>query len=100
MNKSKDTLTDVGSFTNSAYYVQLGYHLTERFTPYARYEQLRIKEGDPYFISLGETDFNRWLGGLRFSQNPNSALKAEVQVIDQVGLDRYTRYALQWAFGF
>lgn len=98
--RDEDTLTDTGSFTSTAYYVQLGYHLTERFIPYVRYEQVRIAEGDPYFESLDTADSDRWLYGLRFSQNPDSALKAEVQVVDQVGLDRYTRYAIQWAFGF
>ncbi|MBI3610293.1 MAG: hypothetical protein HY204_06280 [Nitrospirae bacterium] len=96
----KDSQASTGRFTSSAYYVQSGYHLTERFVPYLRYEQVRIAAGDPYFTALGTTNSNRWVYGLRCSLNPSSAIKAEVRVIDLVGLDRYIEYAAQWAFGF
>ncbi|MBI3810918.1 MAG: hypothetical protein HY283_01750 [Nitrospirae bacterium] len=96
----KDSQANTGNFISTAYYVQSGYHLTERFIPYLRYEQVRIEAGDPYFLKLGTTNSNRWVYGLRYSLNPNSALKAEVRIVDQVGLDRYNEYAAQWAFGF
>ena len=96
----KDTLNNTGSFGSAAAYVQSGYHLTERILPYIRYERVRIDEGDPYFTALGAPDSNRWVFGLRYSQNPSSALKAEVRAVERVGLDRYTEFAVQWAFGF
>jgi len=96
----KDADMNTGRFVNSAYYVQAGYRITEQVLPYLRYEQVRIKSGDPYFTSLGTTDSNAWVYGLRFSINPASALKGEVRVKDLVGMDRYTEYAAQWAFGF
>lgn len=96
----KDPQANTGNFISTAYYVQSGYHLTERFIPYFRYEQIRIETGDPYFIKLGTTNSNRWVYGLRYSLNPNSALKVEVRIVDLVGLDRYNEYAAQWAFGF
>lgn len=98
--RDEDTLTNTGSFTSTAYYVQAGLHLTERLVPYARYEKVQVAEEDPYFRLLETKDSNRWVYGLRYAQNPDSVLKAEVQVIDQAGLDRYARYGLQWAFGF
>ena len=96
----EDPKTGTGRFTSSAYYVQSGYHFTERFIPYLRYEQVRIEASDPYFTALGAANSNRWVYGLRYSLNPDSALKAEVRIVDQVGLDRYNEYAAQWAFGF
>ncbi|MBI3994547.1 MAG: hypothetical protein HY349_01090 [Nitrospirae bacterium] len=96
----KPSQTNTETFTSIAYYVQAGFRLTERFLSYLRYEQVRIEAGDPYFIALGSADLNRWLYGLRYSFNPASALKVEVRVVDQVGLDRYNDYAAQWAFGF
>jgi len=96
----KGSESNPGRFVSTAYYVQSGYHLTERFTPYLRYEQVQIKEGDPYFNALGTTDSNHWIYGLRYSINPSSALKAEVRIVDRVGKDRYNEYAAQWAFGF
>ena len=77
--RNEDILTDKGSFKNTAFYAQLGYYVTDRWIPYTRYERVRIEDGDPYFELLDVYDFTLWLAGLRFSQNPNSALKAEIQ---------------------
>lgn len=98
--RDEDVLTETGSFTSNVYYIQVGYYFAKQFIPYIRYEQVRIDEEDPYFSTLGMMDSHHWLYGLRFTMNPLSALKAEAQVINLSGFDRYTRYALQWTFGF
>jgi hypothetical protein len=98
--RNKDTFSDTGSYWASAYYIQGAIYILNRFIPYARYEHVNTRMDDPYFALLNTGDSIRKLVGIRFSQNVDSAIKAEVQWVDPEGQDHYTRYAVQWALAF
>ncbi len=98
---NKDEMTNTGTHHSSLWYVQLGYTIANRFIPYARYEKLSLREGDPVFKALSSTpDQQKALVGLRYNMTANSALKAEIQSIDPTdpNADNYWKYAAQWAF--
>ncbi len=84
---------------NTLYYIQAGYTFEERFTPYVRYEEMQVKEGDPYMTSLSAADDRRTIAGIRYEVSLISALKGEIRWIDTGGED-YWKYAVQWAFTF
>jgi hypothetical protein len=90
-----------GSYSSSAYYVQAGYTIAGRYTPYARYESVSIDDdGDPYFQTLGTIDSTTTTAGLRYNLNLMSSLKAEVNMVDPEGSDSFNVVTLQWAFTF
>lgn len=99
MIRNKDDFGAGDSHTSSAYYVQGGYWLTERFIPYARYEKVSVKEEDPYFTALGTADSNRVIAGVRYDLSLSNTVKAEVRFIDD-GSQDFEEYALQWAIAF
>ena len=98
--RDKDNFTDTGTYKASAFYVQGALYLLTRFIPYVRYEHMNVQSGDPYFSVLNKSDYNLKLAGIRFSQNVDSAIKAEVQRVEPEGSGHYTRYAVQWALAF
>lgn len=97
--RDEDTLTHLGTHTNTLYYIQAGYTFEEIFTPYVRYEEMQVKEGDPYMTSLSAADDRRAIAGIRYEVSLISALKGEIRWIDTGGED-YWKYAAQWAFTF
>ena len=98
--KDKDDLTGDQKYSNSAYYVQAGYSIG-KFMPFARFEKVSIdKDVDPYFNTLGTTDSERTVAGVRYNMSLVSAIKAEARKIDVQGADEYEEYALQWAVSF
>lgn len=97
--RDKDTLTDLGAHTNPLYYIQVGYTFEERLTPYVRYEEMQVKEEDPYMTALSAADDRRAIAGIRYEVSLISALKGEIRRIDTGGED-YWKYAIQWAFTF
>ena len=89
---------DSKTFQNHAWYVQGGYKIADRYTPYIRFEHVEVNENDPYFTALGTSDFDKTVVGIRFDIIPISSLKAEVRFVDGIG--DHQEYAIQWAFGF
>ncbi len=59
---------------SDSYYVQVGYQLG-RFTPYARYDTLRISDSDTYFSSQDDT--SKTAIGIRYEVNAWAALKLQ-----------------------
>jgi hypothetical protein len=98
--RNKDTFSDTGTYKAAAYYVQVGVYIVNRFIPYARFEHVDTRRGDPYFTLLNWADNTRKIVGIRFSQNVDSAIKAEIERIEPAGPGHYTRYAVQWALAF
>ncbi|MFQ5455825.1 MAG: hypothetical protein ACE5EA_06435 [Nitrospirota bacterium] len=87
-------------YSSSAYYIQGGYNIG-RAKPYIRYENLSVKEDDPYFNALGTEDNTRIVGGVRLNLAIKSSLKIEVRGIDEQDKDnKFTEYAVQWSFAF
>ncbi|MFQ5454638.1 MAG: outer membrane protein [Nitrospirota bacterium] len=97
--KDKDKLGS-DDFTNNAYYIQGGYRLIEKFTPYLRYENFSDKDNDPYMIALGRKDSIRWIGGIKYDIMYRSAIKAEYRSIDDEDKKKVNEYAVQWTFAF
>lgn len=98
--KDKDKMTGLGSKTNTLYYIQAEYTFMEKWTPYARYEQMLIDEGDPYMTALSAVDTKTSLAGLRYELSINSVLKGETRKVNPKGAEDYYVYAFQWAFAF
>lgn len=96
----KDQLTDLGVRKNRAYYIQAGYTLKEKLTPFARHEQMRVNEGDPYMTALSATSSRRDIVGIRYELAPVSALKGEIRRIDIERVGVHSEYGIQWAFAF
>lgn len=98
--RDKDQQTDLGTHTNLFYYIQAGYTFFERWTPYARYEEMQVKEEDPYMTALSAADDRRATVGIRYEVSLISALKGEIRRIRTEGGEDHSEYALQWAFSF
>ncbi len=94
----RDHSNSTGTFLNYAWYVQGGYKIADRLTPYTRFERVTVHENDPYFEALGTQDFNKTIAGIRFDIIQTSSLKAEVRFVDST--DNYQEYGIQWAFAF
>jgi len=97
------------NFDHSLGYVQLGYHLDDRWTPYFRIDIRQMDQGDPYYAPL-DRDLDIWefLVGIRFDFIANAALKFEVGFGDREERDgsgnvsnrSYTRVGVQLAWVF
>jgi hypothetical protein len=98
--RDKDQRTDSGTYTNLFYYIQAGYTFFERLTPYARYEEMKVKEEDPYMTALSAVDNRRTIVGIRHEVSLISALKGEIRRIRTEGGEDHSEYAIQWAFSF
>ncbi len=92
-----DALNDTGSYSASAYYVQLGYQLTERLKPLYRYVTLNLDEDDPYFRYLGLEGQSHHVFGVRYDLDESNALKLEFHQMDTGG-EKFSHSQLQWAF--
>jgi hypothetical protein len=87
------------TFLDYAWYAQAGYKIADRFTPYARFERVTVRDNDPYFVALGTQDLSKTIAGVRFDIIPTSSLKVEYRFINQPS-DNYNEVAVQWAFAF
>ena len=98
--ENKDKVGTAGSNKASAYYVQFGYRVTDKFKPIYRYESVDFQTKDPYFQYLGTPEGGRHVLDLRYDLDDTNALKFEVSRFEpvQTGVKSYTSYALQWAF--
>jgi len=92
---------------SSAFYVQAGYLVGERVTPYVRYESLSADGMDPYFQTMGMTmagtdrDKTIVIAGVRYDLNYRSAVKVEYRSIEDDNYDgSFTEGAVQWSFAF
>src|SRR5579863_2778577 len=99
----RDQMGGTGVHHSKAFYAQLGVPLRDRVIPYFRYEQASLNPQDPYFFNQALMGYQKSIGGVRYNLTSNSSLKAEVQwVSPDVGyhFQSYTKYKVQWAFGF
>jgi hypothetical protein len=87
---------------SNAFYIQLGYNLLDRVTPYARYEYLNVDPTDPYFLDLqNNADRFQEIVGLRFDINYlRSSLKVQYRHDDQKGDKTFNVLETQWSFNF
>jgi len=96
----KDEISD-DDFTNNAYYGLITYTLMEKWVPYVMYENLSVKEADPYMAALEiGRDTEELTVGLRYNINYRSSVKGEYRdIIDEGGAD-WSEFAVQWALAF
>jgi len=90
-------------------YFQLGYHLSDEWTPYVRFDFRQMAYGDPYYAVAGrDLDALEIVIGTRWNFLPNAALKFEVGFGEQEEEDSgggtsdegYIRVGVQLAFVF
>src|SRR3989304_4626752 len=97
--QDKDVASDK-DYTSGAYYGLITYSYKGKWVPYLMYENMSIKEADPYFMSLGTVDTTELTTGLRYNINYRSCLKGEYRrIIDEGDVD-WNEYAIQWALAF
>ena len=87
-------------FTSNAYYGLITYTLLDKYVPYLMYENISVKEDDPYFTSLGTADTQEMIAGLRYNINYRSAVKGEYRRIIDIGDLDWNEYAVQWTLAF
>ena len=98
--QDKDAIADK-DYNNGAYYGLITYAYKEKWIPYLMYENMSIKDADPYFMSLGTVDTTELTTGLRYNINYRSCLKGEYRRIIDGGDDLdWNEYAVQWALAF
>jgi len=88
-------------FSNNAYYGLITYTLREKWVPYVMYENLSVKEADPYMAALEiGRDTEELTAGLRYNITYRSSVKGEYRdIIDEGGAD-WSEFAVQWALAF
>jgi hypothetical protein len=100
-NEDKSPVTKAGKNKASAYYVQAGYRVTDKFKTIYRFENVDFLSKDPYFQYLGTPEGSRHVVDLRYDLDDTNALKFEVARFQSTDTNKwkdYTFYALQWAF--
>ncbi len=87
------------SYSATAWFVQLGYKITDKLKIIAREESLSFnKNNDSYFLILGTEQARHHLLALRYDLDESNALKLELNNTDNdISVDT-TSITLQWAF--
>lgn len=96
--KNDDRFGTAGSHTASAYYIQLGYQLTESLKPVYRYEAVDFDNNDAYFLILNAKQENRHVAALRYDLSESNALKFQAVNVSPKTGSSYNEYIIQWAF--
>ncbi len=92
-----DSVGGSGTSSARAWYVHLGYQITERLKPLYRYSDLDLEETDPYFNYLGIEGQGRHVVGLRYDLDDSNALKLEFSRMEGEEGSK-THAQVQWAF--
>jgi hypothetical protein len=91
-----------GSSTDSpSFYVHVGRHLPSPLrdvTPYARYEKMDIDAADVVFGGGVVSDYEAWVGGVRFDFDDLAALKAEYRGEKRAGGTRQDAFYVQASY--
>ena len=95
---NKNEVGASGSNTAAAYFVQLGYWLTESTKAVYRYEDLSFDDADSYFRLLGAREATHNVIALRYDVDESNSLKFEINSADVAGSKNTTSYQFQWAF--
>lgn len=86
--------------TSTVWYAQGGYAFFDMLTPYVRFEYFNdMDDADPYFVTLGATEYHKTVFGARFDIAVNSSVKIEGQFLDEPA-GASEAYWLQWTFAF
>jgi hypothetical protein len=101
--RNKDLSGGTGTHPSWAAFVQVGHTFFDLWTPYYRWEKAALDQSDAYFASQdsGRT-YSRHVFGLKYSLNPNTALKFEANRTKEfLGEEKsYTETRAQFAVRF
>lgn len=86
-------------YNSNAYYGLITYAVNEQWVPYLLYDNVSIKENDPYFIALGTKDATKETIGIRYNISFRSSVKGEARFVERGNSD-WNEFALQWALAF
>jgi hypothetical protein len=101
-----------GNYTNSLYFIEADYLVTEKLRPFLMFEKTALDSTDPYFTSITDSmSYSRWTGGLRYDLTAAAALKVSyastmqasspgLTVAQGAGTCYYDKFALQYALRF
>jgi len=96
--RNDDRFAATGSHTASAYYIQLGYQVTESLKPVYRYESVSFDNNDAYFMILNTKQENRHVAALRYDLSETNVLKFQAMNVSPKTGASYNEYVIQWAF--
>lgn len=97
--RNSDNVTG-NKYDVNAYYGLVTYAVTDKWIPYAMYENLSVEEADPYVISLGSFDTEKLTAGLRYNISYNSSIKGEYRDVIDKNDENWNEFAVQWALAF
>ena len=91
-----------GTMTSWAGFLQLGYTLSDLWTPFYRYEKTSLDQNDPFFaLQESGRSYDRHVFGLRYNLSPQSALKLEGNRTRETAESRsYNEWRAQFAIRF
>lgn len=95
---NKDRYGSAGTHTGTAWYLQIGYRVTENLKPVYRYESVDFDDNDAYFTILGTKQDKRHVLALRYDLSESNALKFQAMSVDPKTGESYNEYVIQWAF--
>ncbi len=102
--RNDDLSGNTGTHSSWAGFAQAGYALTDRWTPYVRFEKAVLDQTDNYFLGQASgRSYQRNVLGLRYNLNTQSALKVELnETTDDaaVGSQKTNEARLQFAVRF
>jgi hypothetical protein len=79
------------------WFVYGGVRVAPRIVPYVMHEDVRIADGDPYFVG---DRFRRELVGIRYEHAASAVLKMELRSRDRRSADRATELGVQLGLAF
>ena len=85
-------------YKSVAYYLQMGYRFTNKFTLAARYESLNFDEGSTFFDIQGIVPETRNLVIFNYHIEESNMLRFEIRKENREDEDSETIYELQWFF--
>jgi hypothetical protein len=85
-------------YKSIAYYMQMGYRFTDKFTLAARYESLDFDEGSTFFDIQGIAPEKRNLLIFNYRVEESNVFRLEIRQEDRDKQDSETIYELQWFF--
>ncbi len=101
INVKHEEIATGESVNSPAVYVHAGYRLTgslSDLTPYFRYEDMDIGDGDVVFTPTVLSDYDAIVAGVRYDFDDHAALKAEYRSESIGGGERMDAYFIQASF--
>ena len=86
------------SYNSIAYYLQAGYHISNKLIGVARFESLSYDDNATYFQLLGVSEEDRWVLALNYRIQESNAIRLEYSNSTSKDLESFDTIGLQWFF--